>query len=153
MKKHTFIRGLVLGTALFSAAVSAAPFKTADHAIEYRQSAYSMMSVNFGAMAMMAKGRVDWDQAAFTTRANNTAALAMMTGEGFEIKGSEKGKTNAKPVVWSDWDDFAKRTNKLEMDMKNLAMVSAKGDKGATKKAFGQAAQNCKACHKIYRKK
>ena len=153
MKQKTLLRGLFLGATLLSATLSAAAFKTSDDAIEYRQSAYSMMAANFGQMAMMVKGRVDWNQEVFIQSANNTAALSKMTREGFEMKGADKGDTKAKPAIWPDWSDFSKRSDKLEMDMKNLAMVAAKGDKGATKKAFGQAAQNCKACHKVYRAK
>ncbi|MEJ2764996.1 cytochrome c [Photobacterium sp. MCCC 1A19761] len=146
------MKKVILGGVLLAAtSASAMPFEKPEDAIHYRQSAFSMIATNFGDMADMVKGRKDWDQAKFSQRALFVSQLTMMPGEAFEMKGSDKGETKARPEIWSDWDGFSAKLNQFQTDMANLAKVSAEGDQRATMKAFGVAAKNCKSCHSDYK--
>lgn len=146
------MKKVILGSVLLAAtSASAMPFEKPEEAIEYRQSAFYMIATNFGDMAAMVKGRKDWDQAQFSQRAQFISQLTMMPEEAFQMKGTDKGDTKARPEIWSDWDGFTAKLNKFQGDMANLAKVSAQGDQRATMKAFGVAAKNCKSCHSDYK--
>lgn len=145
------VKLLISSMILVASTAVASPFEKPEDAIEYRQSAFSMIATNFGDMAQMVKGRKDWDQNTFTQRAEHIAQLSLMPEEAFKVEGSDKGDTKAKPEIWSDWDGFTGKLNKFQGDLAQLAKVSAEGDERATKKAFGVAAKNCKACHSDYK--
>ncbi|MGF1701783.1 cytochrome c [Photobacterium makurazakiensis] len=142
---------LLAGLVLTATSISASPFEKPSDAIEYRQSAFTMIAANFGDLAEMVKGRKDWDQDQFSQRATFISQLTLMPEEAFAVEGSDKGDTKAKPEIWSDWDGFTAKLNKFQGDMANLAKVSLDGDERATKRAFGEAAKNCKACHSDYK--
>jgi cytochrome c556 len=123
----------------------------ATDAIEYRQAAFEVLAWNFGPMGAMVKGKVPFDAKTFAERAANVAFLSKMPIEGF-IPGSDKGETDAKPIIWQEWDDFKVRIGQLQEQSAKLAEVA----KTATKieevaNQFGETAKVCKGCHKKYR--
>lgn len=142
---------LLAGCVMFAASVSASPFEKPEDAIEYRQAAFTMIATNFGDLAEMVKGRKDWDQQTFSQRAQFISQLTYMPEEAFKVEGTDKGQTKAKPEIWSDWEGFSAKLDKFQGDMANLAKVSLEGDERATKRAFGEAAKNCKSCHSDYK--
>lgn len=120
-------------------------------AIEYRQSAYTVMVWNWAPLGAMVRGRTPWDQAEFTRRAQRVATLAPMLLEGFP-PGSDKGAdTDAKPAIWSDYADFSAKMQAFERESAALAKVAAGGDEAATRAQFGKTAETCKACHDAYK--
>lgn len=129
---------------------NAAENKTAD-AIEYRQAAFEVLAWNFGPMGAMVKGKIPFEAKTFAERAANVAFLSKMPLEGF-IPGSEQGKTDAKPIIWQEWDDFKAKMGQLQEKSAKLAEVA----KTATKveevaNQFGETAKVCKGCHEKYR--
>ncbi|KXI23496.1 c-type cytochrome [Photobacterium sanguinicancri] len=145
------VKMMMASLTLLATSVSASPFEKPEDAIHYRQAAFSMIAANFGDMADMVKGRKDWNQEVFSKRAQYISTLALMPGEAFSVDGSDKGDTKAKPEIWNDWDGFTVKLNKFQTDLTQLAQVASQGDERATKKAFGVAAKNCKACHSDYK--
>ncbi|BAP54621.1 cytochrome c, class II [Thioploca ingrica] len=130
--------------------VDAAENKTTD-AIEYRQAAFEVLAWNFGPMGAMVKGKIPFDAKTFAERAANVAFLSKMPLEGF-IPGSEQGETDAKPIIWQEWDDFKAKMGQLQEKSAKLAEVA----KTATKveevaNQFGETAKVCKGCHEKYR--
>ena len=75
MKFKKILAGALLTTCALSVSANSA-FKEPSDAIEYRQSAFSMLSVQIGDMGAMLKGKVPFDAEQFKMRANNAAALA-----------------------------------------------------------------------------
>jgi cytochrome c556 len=129
---------------------NAAENKPAD-AIEYRQAAFEVLAWNFGPMGAMVKGKIPFDAKTFAERAANVAFLSKMPSEGF-IPGSAQGETDAKPIIWQEWDDFKAKMGQLQEKSAKLAEVA----KTATKleevaNQFGETAKVCKGCHEKYR--
>ena len=154
VKQSGFAALLTLSTALvLPAAVQAATFDKADTDIAYRQAAFSMIAINLGDMADMVKGKKVWDEAAFQQRAAQLAQLAPMAEVGFQAADSQHGDTQAKTAVWTDNAEFAAQFKQFINDTDNLAAVAQQGDSDQMKKAFGQAAKNCKACHNNFKEK
>jgi len=127
-------------------------FEKPSDAVEYRQSAFSMIGTQIGDMGAMLKGKVPFDAKRFAMRANNAAALSKMPWEAF-IAGTEMGKakTSALPEVWSDNEKFMKKATAFQQYADELATVAATGDKKKIGKAFGNWAKGCKDCHKSFK--
>lgn len=121
-------------------------------AIEYRQSAFTMIRYNFGPMAAMIKGEKEFNAAEFAKYAEAVATLSKFPAAGF-IPGSDKGaETEAKEGIWSNRADFDKKMETFQIEAAALAETA----KGATsvdaiKAQFGKVGESCKACHKEYR--
>ncbi len=152
MKKSAKMSLIALAaTATFATSVYANNFKEAEDAIEYRQSAFSMIAYNFGDMGAMLKGKKEFNAEVFAMRAENVAALSKLPLEGF-IAGSDKGDTEALAKVWGDKADFDAKMKTFQENAAVLAQVAAKGDKKELKKAFGNTGKSCKGCHDVYKK-
>lgn len=142
---------LVIAATFASAAVAAAAVKPGA-AIAYRQSAYTLVGWNFGAMAQMVREKAPWDAAEFAKRAERVAFLAPQLLEGFP-EGSAKGAdTDAKPEIWTNMDDFKSKMDDFVKQSKLLAELAKGGDEAKMKEQFKQTAGACKACHDKYRK-
>lgn len=131
----------------------AATFDKPETDIEYRQSALTMIAINFSDMADMVKGKKDWNDAQFQLRAEQLAQLIPMAQHGFISSDSQTGDTKAKAAIWTDADGFEAKFSQFSQDAQNLATVAKEGNRGAIKKAFGQTAKNCKSCHSDYKSK
>ena len=70
---------------------------------------------------------------------------------GFFPKGSDTGKTKAKPEIWEKSEDFgkaAKNLNKAASELASTAKAGNDADVGVKVKALGDA---CGSCHKQFR--
>jgi cytochrome c556 len=121
-----------------------------EAAIEYRQSAFSMIKFHFGPMAAMVKGEKEFNAEEFTKNAEAVAILSKLPINGF-IAGSNKGHTEAKDAVWTNMDDFKKKMETFQVEAASLAEVAKGGDMAAIKPQFGKVGESCKACHKEYK--
>ena len=59
---------------------------------------------------------------------------------------------DAKPEVWSNWEDFAKRMNDFAAKTANMAKVAHDEDP-QTAVELAIEALDCKGCHKVYNSK
>jgi cytochrome c556 len=149
MIKRIVLTGAI---ALGVAATAAAEMKP-EVVIEYRRSAMTMIEWNFGPMYAMVKGKIPFDAKEFAKHADRVAALAPQVLEGF-AKGSDKGATtDAKPEIWTRFDDFQSKMNDLVKESKTLADVAHGGDEAKMKEQFKHLGGACKACHDDYKKK
>ena len=67
-------------------------------------------------------------------------------------EGSDQGETSASAAVWQNMDDFKAHAAKLAADAKAAEAATTNG-LDAFKVALGAVAENCGACHDLYRKK
>lgn len=139
-----------VAAALTGAAVATAAVKP-ETAIHYRQSVYTMIGWNFSPLAQMVKGKTSWDAAEFSMHADRIAFLAPQLLEGFPVGSDSGAKTEAKPDIWKNTDDFKSKMSDLVTQSKALADVSRSGDEAKMKEQFRKTAGACKACHDKYR--
>ncbi|MGS0679574.1 c-type cytochrome [Shewanella sp. 125m-7] len=152
MKKTAKMSLIALAaTATLATSAFANNFKETDDAIDYRQSAFSMIAHNFGDMGAMLKGKKEFNAEVFSERAENVAALSKLPLEGF-VAGSDKGDTEALAKVWSDKADFDAKMKTFQENAAILAVAAKSGDKKEMKKAFGNTGKSCKGCHDVYKK-
>ncbi|HEY6983581.1 cytochrome c [Reyranella sp.] len=67
--------------------------------------------------------------------------------------GSDKGKTEALPVVWTDWNGFLAASKNADAAYDKLAVAGGSGDFTAIAAAFTETGKACGACHQKYRVK
>jgi len=145
--------GIALGAvALVSGTLLAAPamaqFAKAEDAIEYRQSALTVMGNHMGRLAAMAKGERPFDAAAAQNSARIIDTMAKLPWEAF-VPGSDKGKTGAKPELFQNMADVKALSERLNGETAKL--VSAVGSLDTMRKQLGATGAACKACHDKYR--
>ncbi|MBB1269216.1 cytochrome c [Shewanella sp. SR44-3] len=141
----------LLSASLLAPIAQANNFDDANDAINYRQSAFGLISYQFGDMSAMLKGKKEFNQEVFASRAANVAALAKLPHEGF-IPGSDQGKTDAAAKIWQDKADFDEKMSTFENNAALLAQAAQSGDKNKMKQAFMETGKSCKGCHDVYKK-
>ena len=148
----TGLAGSILGLG-FLAIASAADSKPED-AVRYRQSVYTVIGWNFKPIGAMMKGEIPFDAAAVARHAQYVEMMSKTAIEGFP-KGSGPDavkNTEAKPEIWTDWNQFETKMTDFQQEAAKLVEVAKGGDQGAIKAQFGKTAETCKACHKEFRK-
>ena len=145
MKVRTLITTAAFGLAAVAAAYAAEPQ-------EMRQEMMKKVGGATGAMAKMVKGEADFDQAkvieALTTISETMAEFPAQFPEG-----SETGMdTEAAPAIWTNMDDFKKKSMALKTDA-DAAIANPPADLDGLKAVFGPLTKNCGACHETYRLK
>ena len=122
-----------------------------EKVIRYRQSAMAMIGWNFSPLGAMVKGKTPFDAKEFSRRADRLEFLGPQLLEGFS-KGSDVGaETDAKPEIWTDFDDFQALLNDYVNESRKLAEVARNGSEADMKEEFKKTAESCKACHDKYR--
>lgn len=145
-------RVLVFAVCALAVAAGAVAQMKPDVVIGYRRSVMTMIGWNFGPMSAMVKGKIAFDANEFAKHADRIAFLAPQALEGF-ARGSDKGaETDAKPEIWTHFDDFQSKLNDLVEQSKALSDVAKTGDEAKMKEQFKKLGGACKACHDKYKK-
>lgn len=133
-------------------APSEAAAQSEDHpAVTFRQAIFQNLKWHIGKLGAMAKGEMDYDEAAAKDHANVIAVLAGTIPQGFP-EGSESPNSAALPAIWEDFSSFEERAGDLQAAAAALAEAGdvAQGDLGGYVKEIGGA---CGACHDDFREK
>lgn len=141
-----FFKIAAIGAVLAAGAAFAEGDATDPAAIE-REKVMKAIGGAMGTLGGMAKGEVAYDAAAA-----EAAKAALVTAAGgvaaaFETQGGEDATSEAKPEIWTSWEDFVKKSDALTAAA-TAADVSSAEAIGASLGAIGGA---CKDCHTTYR--
>jgi len=143
---------VVLTAGLIGVAHAQAPFEKPEQAIKYRQSAMFIMAQHFGRIGAVVKGKRPYNKEEVAKNAAIAAEMSKLPWDGFAA-GTDKGKTHAKPEIWSDPAKFKSAAEKMEQEISKLAQVAQGGDLNAIKSQFGATGKSCKACHDDFKQK
>lgn len=142
---------LTFATSSISTAHASA-FSDADEAVEYRQQAFQLIRQNFGYMAGMVRGEIDFDGAMFEERAQSLSHLSHIPWSGFSYAGENySGSGDAKAEIWQNKDDFDARALQFQQDAQALAEAATSHRLRDVRSTFMSAARNCQQCHDRYR--
>ena len=141
-----FILSFLLGAAY-------AQFAKPEDAIKYRKAAMVLIAQHFKRMGAVVKGKSPYDKAAFSANADVVQMLATLPWEATMEPGTDSGDTTVSSEVFGKPDEFKKAATSFEAATALLASTAQGGDLGAIKAQFGKVAQNCKSCHRQFRKK
>ncbi|EGN74337.1 cytochrome c556 [Idiomarina sp. A28L] len=136
----------------YSAPATADAFADAEDAVKYRQSAFSLIRENFGHMAGMVRGEIEFDAESFQKRAEALKHLSYIPFDGFS--GAGHGVTensDALPSIWENWGDFSEKSEAFNKAAHELATASQSGDLRSIRPKFMATARTCQQCHEGYR--
>jgi cytochrome c556 len=140
-------RSIIVGLfILLTASVSSQVLAQEDF-IEKRQKAMKGNSADVKAI----KGAVESkDYATIETKAKDIMGTADKIPSLFP-KGSNLGKTKAKPEIWEKSDEFAKNAKNLSKAAGELASAAKSQDDAAVGTKFKALGETCNSCHKEFR--
>ena len=152
-KAHRVMLSLAAVSALAISPLAVSHFNDQEPMQSYRQSAFTLMAMNFGPMNAMLKEEMPWDQEKFARWAedlDDVAELDILRGF---APGTDKGTTRAKPEIWENMADFESKMTDLQAATEALADAAEGGDREQIAEAFAAAGGACKACHDEYKSK
>jgi len=150
MKKKLVVAIATLAAAAGTllSAPAAAQFAKAEDAVDYRQSAFTVMSNHMGRLAAMAKGEKPFDASSAKASAQLIATMSKLPWEAF-TPGSDGGFANVKGDPWKNAADFKSLQDKLMAETDKLPEAVSSLD--GLRKQLGTTGAACKACHDKYR--
>ncbi|MFT6169608.1 MAG: cytochrome c556 [Celeribacter sp.] len=94
----------------------------------------------------MAKGAVEFDAATAQAAVNEIAVQSGKLPELFAVQETDP-MSEAKPEIWTNWDDFTSKANALNAAAQATIITDAASIGGA----MGAVGGSCKGCHTDYR--
>lgn len=128
-----------------------AQFQKPEDAVKYRKAALTVMAAHFGRIGAMANDKAPFDAKIAAENAAIVEDLSKLPWAAFG-PGTDKGETRAKPEIWTDGAKFKKSSDDLVAAAAQLNAAAKTGNLDNLKKAFGETAKTCKACHDAFRK-
>lgn len=148
MKHGKVIATLVLVSGIASAAFA---HSGATGIVKQRMDKMGEVASQMKVIARMLNGQVDFDQAILEASAAEIADHA----SGFEPlfpEGSVSPPSEARPRIWTRWDDFRDQFATMEVRAGSLADQAALAeDPSDLKNAFVRLGNTCKSCHQDFR--
>lgn len=142
---------LAAGSFAVAAPAVAQQTQKPEQLVKYRQSVYSLVGWNFGAMAAAVQGKIPYAKDSFARYAGRVAVLAPMAADGF-VAQSLAPNSKAKPEIWTDKAEFDRLMQNFVQKTAALNEASKSGDLAKIRPAFQEAGQSCKACHDKFKK-
>jgi cytochrome c556 len=118
--------------------------------VGYRQKVMSANGANMGAIGDILKFKLPYEKD-IAGHARAMSITAKMIPTAFE-KPVSAGKTDAKPEIWKEWDDFKKDAEKFVGASDKLAKVAEGGDTKAIMAQVKEVGNACQHCHEEFRK-
>ena len=142
------LRYLALGFALASATAAIAHQGVQNPAVKARMDGMSAIAENMKTLGQMAKGATPFDVETARLAAAAIAEHAAATPDLFAANETDP-KSEARPEIWSNFDDFTAKAIELETIATGFATsINQPADLTAAMRAFGA---NCQSCHMAYR--
>ena len=140
------MRQAIVPITFFLLSLAALPGRADDQdVIDYRQHIMKTMGEQMGAIGMILQDKAPPGN--FALHLKVLAITATQAKSAFEPK---VPGGDAKPGVWTDWQDFSRRLDELVTATAELA-ASAQHDSVAQVGAKIQSTLKCKGCHDTYR--
>jgi cytochrome c556 len=137
----TIITGLIM-----AAGVAYAEVEATDPGVIARQDLMKTIGMNTKVLGDMAGGKADFDAAKAEAAKAALIAASADIGAKFETQATDPG-TEAKPEIWTNWEDYLKKAGAL-----NAAATALDASSLDTIKAgMGGIGGACKDCHTSYR--
>jgi len=124
-----------------------------ERAVEYRRGVYTVLAGNFGPVQAMAEGKMPFSAAAALKRAERAAQMAKMTDDAFPADSNGVGRTEAKPEIWKQPEEFQKQLQSLVEKTDALALAAKTGDQAKISATAKETAETCKSCHDKFKRR
>jgi len=141
---------LIAAALLATAGAAQAQFRTPQDAVDYRQGAFNVMGNHFARVGAMANGRVPFDAAVLQQNMAIIMTVSRLPWAGF-TPDTQPLDSKAKPVVWTERARFDSAAQDAARALTALNAAAMTNNLDAVRRAFGETAASCKACHDNFR--
>jgi cytochrome c556 len=121
-----------------------------DAFINYRHKLMKSLGASMGAIGDILKNKLPYHNH-IATHAKDIQQISTLIEEAFK-KEITSGKTDAKPEIWKDWNNFRSATRALEQESAKLAEIAQSGNTAAIFAQLKKVGAACGGCHKPFRK-
>ena len=119
-----------------------------DKNVKERMMVMKAMADNTKIIGQMLKGKTSFDENQAKLALERLSSLSLKTPKVFEVNAADP-KSEAKPTIWDEFDEFTKLSKDLAETTEVLAgSVSTIND---LRPALKRVSSGCKACHSKYR--
>ena len=142
-----YVRALAVGAILVTGVAYAQDAEPTDPNAIARSELMKLVGQNTGVLGGMANGKEPFDAAKAEAA---KAALIEAAGKieaTFAEQGAADPVSEAKPEIWTSWDDFAAKGAALKAAAEAMDASSLEG----VKAGMGAIGGTCKDCHSTYR--
>lgn len=150
-KKSPMMAITVLGVLFFGGMATVQAHKGAKGIVMQRMMSMKSMGDGMKELAAMVTGKAPYDNVKTKSIAAEIKQHATGISEQFP-KGSNKGKSEALPAIWKDWEGFKGHADNLA-GLADKLSSSADSGKTVALGLFAQMGKTCSGCHQDYRKK
>lgn len=138
----TLVAGLVL-----AGGMAFAEGEATEPNAQAREAVMQTIGMNLKVLGDMAGDKTPFDAAAAEAAKAALIAAAADAPAKFETQGAADPASEAKPELWSNWDDFVKKAGALGGAVTAMDVASVDGIKAG----MGAVGGTCKDCHTAYR--
>ena len=119
-----------------------------DKNVKERMMVMKAMADNTKIIGQMLKGKTSFDENEAKLALERLSSLSLKTPKVFEVNATDP-KSEAKPAIWGEFDEFTK----LSQDLAEATEVLARsvGTINDLRPALKRVSSGCKACHSKYR--
>ncbi|SNX73839.1 cytochrome c556 [Cereibacter ovatus] len=145
----------VLLSTLVASLPAVAMAADAEKVVEARQGYFSLVALEFGPLAAMAKGEMPYDAAAATAHAADLVALTKYNPGDLYAAGTAEGEakgSHAKAAIWTDMSAYQAKGVAFFEAIAALEPAAGAGQKELAA-AVGKVGATCKSCHDDFRAK
>ena len=119
-----------------------------DKNVKERMMVMKAMADNTKIIGQMLKGKTSFDENEAKLALERLSSLSLKTPKVFEVNATDP-KSEAKPAIWDEFDEFTKLSQDLAEDTEVLAR--SVGTINDLRPALKRVSSGCKACHSKYR--
>ena len=119
--------------------------------VAYRQKVMGSLGANMGGIGDIMKYKLPKADGHIEIHARNIHETAKLILDAFEEQVTA-GKTDAKPDIWQNWEEFTTKAKALQDASATLTQVAQGGDMKAILPAVKTVGDACKGCHDPFRK-
>ncbi|MBU2937269.1 MULTISPECIES: c-type cytochrome [Pacificibacter] len=117
-----------------------------NQAVADRMAAMKAIGGSMKTLGDMAKGATEFDAAAAQAAVDTLEAQSGALPALFEAQETDP-ESEAKPEIWTNWDDFVSKANSLNAAAAAITITDA----SSVGPALGAVGGSCKDCHSEYR--
>lgn len=117
-----------------------------NEVVKARMDAMKEIGSAMKVLGTMAKGAVEFDAVAAQAAVDAVADQSAMVPVLFEAQETDP-MSEAKPEIWTNWDDFVAKSNALNAAATSVSITDA----SSIPAALGAMGGSCKDCHTDYR--
>ena len=119
-----------------------------DKNVKERMMLMKKMADNTKIIGHMLKGKTSFDANEAKLALERLSSLSLKTPKVFEVNATDP-KSEAKPTIWDEFDEFTKLSNELAKNTSELANLVENIDD--LRPTLMKVSEGCKACHSKYR--